>query len=42
MKDVLHEEWYNIRLGTIQNSHESIPRKIQAVLQAIVDPTPYE
>jgi len=35
MKDVLHEEWYSIPL-------ESIPRKIQAVLQANVDPTLYE
>jgi len=42
MKDVLHEEWYNIRVGTIQNSYQSIPRKIQTVLQAIVDSTPYE
>jgi hypothetical protein len=42
MKDVLHEEWYNIRLDTIQNSYESIPKKIQAALQAIADPTPYE
>jgi hypothetical protein len=34
LEDVLHEEWYNIPLETIQNLHESIPRRIQAVLQA--------
>jgi len=28
-------------LVTIQNLHESIPRRIQAVLQANGDPTPY-
>jgi hypothetical protein len=42
MKDVLHEEWYNIPLDTIQNLYESIPRKIQALLQANVDPTMHE
>jgi len=29
-------------LETIQNLHESIPRRIQAVLQANGDPTPYQ
>jgi len=28
------EEWYSISLETIQNLHESIPRRIQSVLQA--------
>jgi len=31
-EDVLHEEWYNIPVAAIQNLHESIPRRIQAVL----------
>jgi hypothetical protein len=39
--DVLHEEWYYIPLETIQNIYESIPRRIQAVLQANGDPTLY-
>jgi hypothetical protein len=34
LEDVLHDEWYNIPLKTIQNLYESIPRRIQAVLQA--------
>jgi hypothetical protein len=34
LEDVLHEEWYRIPLETIQNLHESVPRRIQAVLQA--------
>jgi hypothetical protein len=36
LEDVLHEEWYNIPLKTTQNLyiHKSIPRRIQAVLQA--------
>ena len=37
----LEEEQYSIPLETIQNLHESIPRRIQAVLQANGDPTPY-
>ena len=37
----LEEEWYSIPLETIQNLHESIPRRIQAVLQANGGPTPY-
>jgi hypothetical protein len=41
MEDVLHEQWYNIPLETIQDFYESISR-IQAVLQANVGPTPYE
>ena len=35
------DEWYSIPLETIQNLHESIPRRIQAVLQANGGPTPY-
>jgi len=37
----LEEEWYSIPLEIIQNLHESIPRRIQAVLQANGGPTPY-
>jgi len=37
----LEEEWYNIRLETNQNLHESIPRRIQALLQANGGLTPY-
>jgi len=33
LEDVPHEEWYSIALETIQNLHESIPRRLQAVLQ---------
>jgi len=36
LEDVLHKEWYNIPLETIQNIHDSIPRGIQAVLQTAV------
>jgi len=36
----LEEERYSIPLQTIQNLHESVPRKIQAVLQANGGPTP--
>ena len=39
--DVLHEEWYYIPLETIQNIYESIPRRIQAELQANGGPTLY-
>jgi hypothetical protein len=42
LEDVILGEWYSIPLGTIQNLHESIPRRIQAVLQANGGPTPYE
>jgi hypothetical protein len=41
LEDVLHKEWYNIPLETIQNIHNSIPRRIQAVLQATGGPTLY-
>jgi hypothetical protein len=36
-EDVLGEEWYSIPLQTVQ----TIPRRIQAVLQTNDDPTPY-
>jgi len=36
LEDVLHEEWYNIPLETVQNIHDSIPRGIQAVLLTVV------
>ena len=38
----LEEEWFSIPLESIQNSHKSIPRSIQAVLQANGGPTPYK
>jgi len=34
LEDILLEEWYSITIETIQNLHESFPRRIQAVLQA--------
>jgi len=37
----LEEAWYSIPLESIQNLHEFIPRRIQAVLQANGGPTPY-
>jgi len=40
-EDVLLEEQYSIPLETIQTLYESIPRRIQVVLQANGDPTPY-
>ena len=33
-EDILLEEWYNIPLETVQTLYESIPRRIQASLQA--------
>jgi len=41
LEDVLREECNSISLQTIQNLYESIPRRIQAVLQANGNPTPY-
>jgi hypothetical protein len=41
LEDVLHEQQYDIPLETCQNVYESIPRRIQAVLQANVGRTPY-
>jgi len=37
----LEEEWYSIPLETNQNLHESIPRRIKALLQMNGGPTPY-
>jgi len=37
----LKEKWYSILVEIVQNLHESIPRRIQAVLQANGGPTPY-
>jgi len=37
----LEEEQYSIPLETFQNLHKSNARRIQAVLQANGDPTPY-
>jgi len=34
--DVLHEEWFIITLETVQNLHESIPRRLQAVLRKMM------
>jgi len=41
LEDVLHEEWDNVPLVTVQNLPESIPRKKQAKLQADGGPTLY-
>lgn len=38
---VLQEEWYQIPLKTIQDLYLSIPRRLQAVLNANGFPTPY-
>ena len=40
-EDILHEKWYNISVAAIQNLHVSIPRRIQALLQANGGLTPY-
>ena len=37
----LEEMWYSFPLETVQILHESIPRRIQPVLQANGGPTPY-
>jgi len=37
----LEDKWYIIPLETIHNLHEFIPRRVQAVLQANVGPTPH-
>jgi len=36
----LEGKWYSVPVESIQNLHESIPRRIQAVLQANGGPTP--
>jgi hypothetical protein len=41
LKDVLNEVLCNIALETVHNLYQSMPRRIQAVLQANGDPTPY-
>ena len=41
LQGVIHEQQYNIPLATIHNSYESIPRRIQAILQTNDGPTPY-
>jgi len=41
LEDVLHEVWYNIPLRAIEDLYESIPRSIQALLQANGGPTMY-
>jgi hypothetical protein len=41
LEDVLNEEWYNIPLETVHNLHDSIPVRIQAILQAKGGPTAY-
>jgi len=40
LEEQLEEEWYSIPLETSQNLYESVPRRIQAVLQANCGPTP--
>ena len=37
----LEEKWYSVPVEIIQNLHESIPRRIQTVLQVNGGPTPY-
>lgn len=41
LEAVLVEEWIKIPLETIQNLYESIPNRIQAVINAKGGPTPY-
>jgi hypothetical protein len=41
LEDVLQEEWYKIPLETVQNLHESIPRRAVAVLGVTAGPAPY-
>ena len=41
LENVPHEVRYSIPLKTIQNLQESVPRRIQALLQANDCPTPY-
>jgi hypothetical protein len=41
LEDVLQEEWYTILLETVQNLHESIPRRTAAILKAKGCPTSY-
>jgi transposase len=41
LEDVLQGEWYKIRLETVRNLYESIPRRTVAVLKAKAGPTPY-
>jgi tryptophanase len=40
LEDVLQEEWYKIRLETVQYLDESIPRRTVAVLKAKVGQAP--
>jgi hypothetical protein len=41
LEDVLQEEWHKIPLETVQNVHESIPRRTAAIFKAKGGPTPY-
>lgn len=41
LASILQEEWYKIPLKTIQDLYLSIPRRLQAVLDANGFPTPY-
>jgi hypothetical protein len=34
LEDLLQEEWYKILPETVQNLHESIPRRTAAILKA--------
>jgi hypothetical protein len=40
LENVLQEEWYKIPLETVQNVHQSIPKRIAAMLKAKRGPTP--
>lgn len=41
LKTVLHEEWVRIPMNFVQDLYLSIPRRMQAVIQAKGGPTPY-
>ena len=41
LEDVFHKEQYSISMETIQNLHETIPRKVQAVFRQMVAQLPF-
>lgn len=41
LEKLLIEEWHNIPIETVEKLYDSIPRRIQAVLNAKGGPTPY-
>ncbi|GFW41463.1 transposable element Tcb1 transposase [Trichonephila clavipes] len=42
LETVLHEEWVQIPMNFVQDLYFSIPRRMQAVIQAKGGPTPYQ